>query len=171
MVEAEHSELIQVLKRDRAVEKAKAERHGQLAQQMDKLIALLEAGATPSDDLFGQISHRNGSSTIPPVAATETPRAFAPPAEAPRTFGAPVRKFERQPQYEKLSTAEAIRSILAERGPTHADDLAREIFKTNAFNFQKIKSTVVSEAVRGMKNGDLRRVGENIFALSEEKKD
>lgn len=84
------------------------------------------------------------------------------PAE-PQSYG---RKYRRQSEFEHLSTTEAM-LLLLEEGPKHADELAGRIFQYEPHEWQRVKTTLVSEAVKLIKQNKLRRMGPNRFGLVE----
>jgi hypothetical protein len=167
MAAGDHSELLELLKRECDAESAaykrhagEAEHHRGIAAQMQSLIRLLESGLTPTAEQVNNL--RNGH----PGGAGAYPVSNNVPLPPRGVFG---RKYDRQPEFESMSIIEAIRAILKQNGPTHADELARRVYKFEPAQFSKIKSTIVSEAVKQVKAKKLRRAGENTFALMEEK--
>jgi len=143
--------LLRYLRQDRDTRRAKIERDVQICETIDNLIRLLEAGEMPATEVQGRLEGLKGA-----VAVDET------------FIGG--RKFERRPEYASLSTVKAVRKILAEKGKAHADEIAGTIFAVPEIQRQKVKSVVVSEIVKGIKRGEFRRVGENIFALNNEER-
>jgi len=159
---SEHSELLRVLKREYEAENvaykqhaSEAERHRTIAVQMAALIRMLEAGVAPTAEQVKSV--RNGH----PQRIVIDSNVPLPPR------GTFARKYERQPEFESVSTIEAIRMILSKNGPTHADDLAKRIYKFDPKDFQKVKSAIVSEIVKQVKAEKMKRTGGNTFALME----
>lgn len=162
MAAGDHIELIEMLKRECDAENAafehhtaEADRHRSIAVQMELLIHLLESGAMPAAPKPLNLASLKATGDLLKAWANGAPS---------KAFG---RKYERQPEFASMSTVAAIRAILKKEGPTHADVLTHRIYKFEPAQFQRVKSAVVSEAVKQVKDNKMRRAGENIFALAE----
>lgn len=80
--------------------------------------------------------------------------------------------------YTGMSTIEAARQVLAKvgGGPMHVDDMIAQMFevkKEDAVQFARVKRTLVSEVIRGMKRGIFEREPKkkNTFRLKRERKE
>jgi hypothetical protein len=72
--------------------------------------------------------------------------------------GLPIQPLpNRKPEYASMTIIEAIQRVLVQsvKDYLHADELVREIYEPTSDNdiFYRIKRTVVSEAIRGIKKG------------------
>jgi hypothetical protein len=72
--------------------------------------------------------------------------------------GLPIQPLpNRKPEYASITIIEAIQRVLVQsvKDYVHADELVREIYESTSDNdiFYRIKRTVVSEAIRGIRKG------------------
>ena len=85
--------------------------------------------------------------------------------------GLPIQPLpSRKPEYAAMTILNAIQDVLAHSAKdfVHADDLVKAIYEPTNDNdiFYRIKRTIVSEAIRGMKKGQFVRGPEkNTFGL------
>jgi hypothetical protein len=143
------TQLLQDLRTDLKSRRLAIEREVQICERIEGLIRLFEeAEGHPPE------THQNNG----------------PAASSPTVDGFGGRKFPRQAEFEAMSTVVAVRNILAGKDDgLHADKIAAKIFAvdpTDKKRFLKVKSVVVSEIVKGVKRGEFRRAGQNIFALA-----
>lgn len=165
MATGNYGTLLELLKRECQAETVaykrhadEAEHHRGVAAQMQSLIRLLESGVTPTAEQVSNLRNGHAREVGGYIIEDNVPMPVR---------GAFGRKYGRQPEFENLSVVAAMRKIIGENGPTHADELAKRIYKFDPADFQKVKSAVVSEAVKQVKNKKMRRAGENVFALTE----
>ena len=85
-------------------------------------------------------------------------RTPLPPNVSVSSTGLPIQPLpSRKPEYASMTIIEAIQRVLVQSAKDylHADELVREIYEPTTDNdiFYRIKRTVVSEAIRGLRKG------------------
>jgi hypothetical protein len=118
------------------------QRESPIVRSLRNAIAALKGQKTDLPDPFWKTIFVNGTPTTIRESSTGLPIQPLP---------------NRKPEYASMTIIEAIQRVLVQSAKDylHADELVREIYEPTSDNdiFYRIKRTVVSEAIRGMRKG------------------
>lgn len=134
---------------------SRLDREKAICAALEQLAGLLERESTPTVITDPSVL-ADGSALLANWPHPKTLHTFAKRTVIPR-----------QPQFASGSVLDAVRSLLKERGPLHADELTKAIFAADSANFQRAKSSVVSELVKAVKRDEFKRIARNTYALPE----